>query len=164
TITDHLARRVAATPEDTSTVKKLWDETFGLERWWFVPMGEPGQWTPAATPIQGQNMLLGFTTRERALDFAQTQGFVADEQVIDQLAMSPADVVAHVTDYESSGIEALIMDADTTGYFAPLEHLPKMWSQLQGPLEPVTDEAQDEENVAPATGALPRLDPDDADA
>lgn len=151
THTDELAQRLASTPEDMTTVKELWRETFELERWWFVPAIGPED-APAAVPVHGQKMLLGFTTRERAVDFARAQGFSTDDAVIDGLSLPPREVVTHVSTYQDTGVEALIMDADTTGYFAPLAHLRNMWGQLMGPLEPLLREPHDDEDDLEANG------------
>jgi hypothetical protein len=156
THTDELAQRLASTPEDMTTVKELWRETFQLERWWFVPAIGPED-APAAVPVHGQKMLLGFTTRERAVDFARAQGFSTDDAAIDGLSLPPIEVVTHVSIYQDTGVEALIMDADTTGYFALLSHLRNMWGQLMGPLEPLLREPHEGEEDLDATGESEEL-------
>lgn len=135
TVTDRLAALVRS-PQDTGSIKLLWRETFALDRWWFVPVGQPGQWSPAAAPIEGTNMLLAFTTAPRARQFAVDQELVGEGAPFEALAIPPADVVANASDYVMAGIAAVIVDPQTSGHFAPMERLAPMWAELHGEAPP----------------------------
>lgn len=129
TETDRLAAQVSG-PEDHVGMTALWRLTMGLDHWWFIAVGETGKESPAAADIQGQLMLLTFTTSERARDFAVSQGMIAEDEDLRAIALSPAEVVASSESYLGAGIQGLMFDPHISGFYIPSEQLPVVWDAV----------------------------------
>ena len=111
----------------------LWRETFGLDRWWCVPLetGEGG-WAPAAGQIAGVNSLFVFSSRQRARRFAIDQGILAPDDPFEGAPTLPAELVRQMPTYAAAGIQALMVDVHRGGYFLPVEQVGTSWEQLRG--------------------------------
>lgn len=127
--TDRLAAQVSG-PEDQVGMTALWRLTMGLDTWWFVAVGEPGAESPAAAEIDGQLMLLTFTTSERARDFAVTHDMIAPTDDLKAIELAPQEVVASHKAYLESGIQGLMFDPHISGFFIPSEQLPVVWEAV----------------------------------
>ena len=124
--TDRLAAQVTG-PEDQVGMAALWRLTMGLDHWWFIAVGEPGQESPAAADIEGQLMLLTFTTSERARDFAVAQAMIGADDDLNAIALPPTEVIESSSTYLSAGIQGLMFDPHISGFFIPSDQLPVVW-------------------------------------
>jgi hypothetical protein len=114
---------------------KLWRATFGLDRWWCVPIDSgDGHWAPAAGEIRGVNTLFAFSTEQRARRFAIEQNILAAEGEFQGAPTRPVDIVRNASTYIASGVEAIMIDGHRTGHFLPMQNLGRYWEQLCGPL------------------------------
>lgn len=130
--TDRLAAQVSG-PEDQVGMAALWRVTMGLDHWWFIAVGEPGAESPAAAEIDGQLMLLAFTSSERARDFAVRQDMIAPDDDLHAIALPPAEVVESNETYAAAEIHGLMFDPHISGYFIPSEQLPVVWEAVSSP-------------------------------
>lgn len=130
---DRLAAQARKSRRDTDRIA-LWQATFDLDRWWFIPRGGEGGWAPAAGPVDNVVMLFAFSSANRARRCAIDQGLVRATDPFNAMAMAPADVVRSVGTYVSAGVQALMMDIHTSGYFTPMQDLPALWKQVRGSL------------------------------
>lgn len=113
----------------------LWRETFGLDRWWCVPVETAeGGWAPAAGQIEGVNTLFVFSTRQRARRFAIDQQILGSDDPFEGAPTLPVDLVRSAPTYVAAGVQALMIDAHRSGYFLPMEQVGSYWEQLRGPL------------------------------
>lgn len=110
--------------EDHVGLAALWRVTMGLEQWWFIAVGEPGEESPAAAEIDDQLMLLTFTDSERARHFAVQQEMIGPDDHLSAIALRPDEVIETATDYEAAGIDGLMFDAHISGYFISSAQLP----------------------------------------
>ncbi|WP_109472265.1 hypothetical protein [Ornithinimicrobium cavernae] len=127
--TDRLAAQVTG-PEDQVGMAALWRLTMGLDHWWFIAVGDEGAESPAAAEIDGQLMLLTFTTSERARDFAVKQEMIGPADDLNAIALPPAEVVQSSAAYSSAGIHGLMFDPHISGFFIPSEQLPIVWDAV----------------------------------
>lgn len=127
--TDRLAAQVTG-PEDQVGMITLWRLTMSLEHWWFIAVGEAGMESPAAAEIEGQLMLLTFTTSERARDFAVKQDMIGPADDLNAIALPPAEVVQSSNAYSGAGIHGLMFDPHISGFFIPSEQLPVVWDAV----------------------------------
>lgn len=127
--TDRLAAQVTG-PEDQVGMAALWRLTMGLDHWWFIAVGDPGTESPAAAEIDGQLMLLTFTTSERAHHFAVQQGMIGPTDDLNAIALPPAEVIESSTTYAGAGIHGLMFDPHISGFFIPSEQLPVVWEAV----------------------------------
>lgn len=127
--TDRLAAQVSG-PEDQVGMAALWRLTMGLDHWWFIAVGEAGLESPAAADIDGQLMLLTFTTSERARDFAVRQEMIAPDADLKAIALPPAEVVDSSSSYLDAGIQGLMFDPHISGFYIPSEQLPVVWDAV----------------------------------
>lgn len=130
--TDRLAAQVTG-PEDQVGMAALWRLTMGLEHWWFIAVGDPGTESPAAAEIDGQLMLLTFTTSERAHDFAVQQEMIAPTDDLNAIALPPSEVIQSSATYVGAGIHGLMFDPHISGFFIPSEQLPVVWEAVSSP-------------------------------
>ena len=130
TETDRLAARVSG-PEDHEGMTALWRATMDLPHWWFIAVGDPGAESPAAAQIEGQLMLLTFTSAERARHFAVQNGMVAPDEDLRAIALPPEEVVDAAEAYQSADVTGLMFDPHLTGYFIPCEQMPVVWDALR---------------------------------
>lgn len=96
----------------------------GLEQWWFIAVGEPGEESPAAAEIDDQLMLLAFTDSERARHFAVQQSMIEPGDHLSAIALRPDEVIETAAEYEEAGIAGLMFDPHITGYFIASSQLP----------------------------------------
>lgn len=136
TETDRLAAQVTG-PEDQVGMAALWRLTMGLDHWWFIAVGDPGAESPAAAEIDGQLMLLAFTTSERARDFAVRQEMIGAGEDLHAIALPPAEVVESSEAYTAADIHGLMFDPHISGYFIPSEQLPVVWEAVSSPADQV---------------------------
>lgn len=129
--TDRLAAQVTG-PDDQVGMAALWRLTMGLPHWWFIAVGDPGMESPAAAEIDGQLMLLTFTTSERAHDFAVQQEMIGPADDLNAIALPPGEVVESSAAYGSAGIHGLMFDPHISGFFIPSEQLPIVWDAVTG--------------------------------
>ncbi len=129
TETDVLAARVTG-PEDHDGMTQLWRATMGLGHWWFVAVGETGAESPAAAQIDGQMMLLTFTSAERARHFAVQNEMVGPDEDLRAIALTPRELVDSSTTYADAGIAGLMFDPHLSGYFIPTDQLPVVWDAV----------------------------------
>lgn len=127
--TDRLAALVTG-PEDQVGMAALWRVTMDLEHWWFIAVGDAGAESPAAAEIDGQLMLLAFTSSERAHDFAVKQQMIGAEEPLNAIALPPVEVVRSSSAYTSAGIHGLMFDPHISGFFIPSEQLPIVWDAV----------------------------------
>lgn len=130
--TDRLAAQVTG-PEDQVGMAALWRLTMGLEHWWFIAVGDPGTESPAAAEIDGQLMLLTFTTSERAHDFAVQQEMIGSTDDLNAIALPPSEVIQSSATYTGAGIHGLMFDPHISGFFIPSEQLPVVWEAVSSP-------------------------------
>lgn len=130
--TDRLAAQVSG-PEDQVGMAALWRVTMGLDHWWFIAVGEPGAESPAAAEIDGQLMLLAFTSSDRARDFAVRQQMIGPDEDLHAIALPPAEVVESNQAYATAEIHGLMFDPHISGYFIPSEQLPVVWEAVSSP-------------------------------
>lgn len=133
--TDRLAAQVTG-PEDQVGMAALWRLTMGLDHWWFIAVGEPGQESPAAADIEGQLMLLTFTTSERARDFAVAQAMIGADDDLNAIALPPTEVIESSSTYLSAGIQGLMFDPHISGFFIPSDQLPVVWDAVTSTRDP----------------------------
>lgn len=133
--TDRLAAQVTG-PEDQVGMAALWRLTMGLDHWWFIAVGEPGQESPAAAEIDGQLMLLTFTTSERARDFAVSQAMIGADDDLNAIALPPTEVIESSATYLSAGIQGLMFDPHISGFFIPSDQLPVVWEAVTSTRDP----------------------------
>ena len=133
--TDRLAAQVTG-PEDQVGMAALWRLTMGLDHWWFIAVGEPGQESPAAADIEGQLMLLTFTTSERARDFAVAQAMIGADDDLNAIALPPTEVIEASSTYLSAGIRGLMFDPHISGFFIPSDQLPVVWDAVTSTRDP----------------------------
>jgi len=119
--------------EDQVGLAALWRVTMGLEQWWFIAVGEPGDESPAAAEIDDQLMLLAFTDSERARHFAVEQAMIGPEDHLSAIALRPDEVVETATDYEAAGIAGLMFDPHISGYFISSNQLPIVHQAVHQP-------------------------------
>lgn len=110
--------------EDQVGLAALWRVTMGLEQWWFIAVGEPGEESPAAAEIDDQLMLLAFTDSERARHFAVQQSMIGPGDHLSAIALRPDEVIETAAEYESAGIAGLMFDPHISGYFISSAQLP----------------------------------------
>ncbi|USQ81157.1 hypothetical protein NF556_05795 [Ornithinimicrobium faecis] len=127
--TDRLAAQVTG-PEDQVGMAALWRLTMGLDHWWFIAVGDPGLESPAAAEIDGQLMLLTFTTSERAHDFAVQQDMIGPTDDLNAIALPPGEVIESSATYVGAGIHGLMFDPHISGFFIPSEQLPVVWEAV----------------------------------
>lgn len=133
--TDRLAAQVTG-PEDQVSMAALWRLTMGLDHWWFIAVGEPGVESPAAAEIDGQLMLLTFTTSERAHHFAVQQEMIGPTDDLNAIALPPTEVIQSSATYASAGIHGLMFDPHISGFFIPSEQLPVVWEAVTSTADP----------------------------
>lgn len=121
--TDRLVAEIGGV-DDQVGMAALWRITMGLEHWWFIAVGDPGEESPAAAEIDDRLMLLTFTDSERARHFAVQQEMIGPEDHLSAIALRPEEVVESATDYSEAGIAGLMFDPHISGYFIPSEQLP----------------------------------------
>ncbi|ANS78359.1 hypothetical protein SGUI_0963 [Serinicoccus hydrothermalis] len=129
TETDVLAARVAG-PEDHEGMADLWRATMDLPYWWFIAVGDPGMESPAAAKIDGQLMLLTYTSAERARHFAVQNEMVAPEEDLRAIALSPQELVDTAEAYQEAEIAGLMFDPHLSGYFIPTDQLGVVWDAV----------------------------------
>ena len=132
--TDRLAAQVTG-PEDQVGMAALWRVTMGLDHWWFIAVGDTGAESPAAAEIDGQLMLLAFTSSERARDFAVRQQMIGPDEDLHAIALPPTEVVESNEAYMSADIHGLMFDPHISGYFIPSEQLPVVWDAVISPAD-----------------------------
>lgn len=133
--TDRLVAEISG-PQDQVGMAALWRVTMGLQHWWFIAVGDPGEESPAAAEIDDQLMLLAFTDSERARHFAVQQGMIAPQDHLSAIALTPDDVVDSADDYAAAGIDGLMFDPHLSGYFIPSDQLPVVHQAVQSPEPP----------------------------
>ncbi|MGC1206679.1 MAG: hypothetical protein WA880_01855 [Ornithinimicrobium sp.] len=127
----------AVTGEDDHVgIAALWRLTMGLEHWWFIAVGDPGDESPAAADIDDQLMLLTFTDSERARHFAIEQGMIQPSDHLSAIALRPDEVVESTQDYSDAGIDGLMFDPHISGFFIPSTQLPVVHAAVK---QPATD-------------------------
>lgn len=119
--------------EDHVGMAALWRVTMGLEHWWFIAVGDPGEESPAAAEIDEQLMLLAFTDSERARHFAIAQEMIGPTDHLGAIALRPDEVVETAGDYQEAGIDGLMFDPHISGYFIPSDQLPIVYAAVQQP-------------------------------
>lgn len=119
--------------EDHVGMAALWRITMGLEHWWFIAVGDPGEESPAAAEIDEQLMLLAFTDSERARHFAIAQEMIGPADHLGAIALRPDEVVETAGDYQEAGIDGLMFDPHISGYFIPSDQLPIVYAAVQQP-------------------------------
>jgi hypothetical protein len=129
TETDRLAALVTG-PEDQVGMAALWRVAMDLEHWWFIAVGDEGVESPAAAEIDGQLMLLAFTSSVRARDFAVRQQMIGADDPLSAIALPPDEVVRSSSAYTSAGIHGLMFDPHVSGFFIPSEQLPVVWEAV----------------------------------
>ncbi len=117
-------------------IAALWRLTMGLEHWWFIAVGDPGDESPAAADIDDQLMLLTFTDSERARHFAIEQGMIQPSDHLSAIALRPDEVVESTQDYSDAGIDGLMFDPHISGFFIPSTQLPVVHAAVK---QPATD-------------------------
>lgn len=132
TETDVLVEQIDG-PEDKVGMAALWRMTMGMDKWWFVAVGEEGQESPAAATIDDRNMLLAFTNAERARHFAVEQNLIDTEEGFPAIALPPEEVVGSAEAYTSAGIDGVIFDAHISGYFIPVDQMAPVWEAVMSP-------------------------------
>lgn len=132
--TDRLAAQVTG-PEDHVGMAALWRVTMSLDHWWFIAVGEAGVESPAAAEIDGQLMLLAFTSSERARDFAVRQQMIGPDEDLHAIALPPAEVAESHEAYSGADIHGLMFDPHISGYFIPSEQLPVVWEAVTSPAD-----------------------------
>ncbi|MGB3829330.1 MAG: hypothetical protein WA962_11195 [Ornithinimicrobium sp.] len=127
--------------DDHVGMAALWRVTMGLEHWWFIAVGEPGEESPAAAEIDDQLMLLTFTDSERARHFAIAQGMIQPNDHLGAIALRPDEVVESADDYQEAGLDGLMFDPHISGYFIPSTQLPVVHKAVHQPAaqQPETD-------------------------
>jgi hypothetical protein len=130
--TDRLVAQITG-PEDQVGMAALWRVTMGLDRWWFIAVGEPGEESPAAAEIDDQLMLLSFTDSERARHFAVQQRMIGPADHLSAIALRPDEVVEAADAYVAAGIDGLMFDPHISGYFIPSQQLPVVHQAVQSP-------------------------------
>ena len=139
TETDVLAARVTG-PEDHEGMTRLWRSTMGLGHWWFVAVGESGTESPAAAQIDGQMMLLTFTSAERARHFAVQNQMVGPDEDLRAIALTPRELVDSSSTYADAGIAGLMFDPHLSGYFIPTDQLPVVWEAVSNTADTTDDQ------------------------
>lgn len=129
TETDILAAQVTG-PQDQEGMTALWRATMDLPHWWFIAVGEEGAESPAAAEIDGQLMLLTYTSAERARHFAVQNGMVAADEDLRAIALPPEEIVDSAQAYADAEVSGLMFDPHLTGYFIPCAQLPVVWEAL----------------------------------
>lgn len=132
--TDRLVAQISGA-DDQVGMAALWRVTMGLEHWWFIAVGEPGEESPAAAEIDDQLMLLSFTDSERARHFAVQQGMIGPEDHLSAIALRPDEVVEAAEEYLAAGIDGLMFDPHISGYFIPSGQLPVVHQAVTSPSE-----------------------------
>ncbi len=127
--------------EDQVGLAALWRVTMGLEQWWFIAVGEPGEESPAAADIDDQLMLLAFTDSERARHFAVEQSMIEPGDHLSAIALRPDEVIETAAEYEAAGIAGLMFDPHITGYFISSSQLPVVHQAVKQPA--ATDDAEE---------------------
>lgn len=119
---DELSEVARASDGDLDAQTSLWRAMFALEKWWFVARGTAPALAPLVSAVGGVSSLLAFTTAARARDFALASGFSEEEanQVLAVPASSVLDTCDHLT---AQGVQRLVVDQGTLGFFAPLTQL-----------------------------------------
>ncbi|WP_151524235.1 hypothetical protein [Serinicoccus kebangsaanensis] len=135
TETDVLAGQVTG-PEDHEGMAALWRATMDLPHWWFIAVGEPGAESPAAAQIDGQLMLLTYTSGERARHFAVQNEMVGADEDLRAIALPPQELVESVESYQQAGIAGLMFDPHLTGYFMPCDQLEAVWGAVHDEDDP----------------------------
>ncbi|MGI8946578.1 MAG: hypothetical protein ACR2FV_01055 [Ornithinimicrobium sp.] len=130
--TDRLVAEISG-PGDQVGMAALWRVTMGLNYWWFIAVGDPGEESPAAAEIDEQLMLLTFTDSERARHFAVQQGMIEPQDHLSAIALRPDEVVESADDYVAGGIDGLMFDPHLSGYFIPSTQLPVVHQAVQSP-------------------------------
>ncbi len=133
--TDRAAAAISG-EEDHVGIADLWRLTMGLPHWWFVAVGEDGEQSPAAAEVDGQLILLTFTSAERARHFAVQQQMIGADDTLQAIALPPQEVIAASPSYAEADIDGLIFDAHVSGYFIPCDQLPVMWQAVLSSGEP----------------------------
>lgn len=129
TETDTLAAGVTGA-EDHEGMTRLWRATMDLPHWWFIAVGDPGAESPAAAQIDGQMMLLTFTSSERARHFAVQNEMVSHDEDLRAIALTPQELVDSAQTYADAGIAGLMFDPHLSGYFIPTDQLPVVWEAV----------------------------------
>lgn len=119
--------------DDQVGMAALWRVTMGLEQWWFIAVGEPGEESPAAAEIDDQLMLLAFTDSERARHFAVQQEMIGPGEHLSAIALRPDEVIETAADYEAADIAGLMFDAHISGYFISSAQLPVVHEAVKQP-------------------------------
>lgn len=128
--TDRLVAEISG-PEDQIGMAALWRVTMGLEHWWFIAVGDPGEESPAAAEIDDQFMLLAFTDSARARHFAVQQKMIEPEDHLSAIALRPDEVIESADAYAAAGIDGLMFDPHLSGYFIPSDQLPVVQQAVQ---------------------------------
>ncbi len=122
--------------DDHVGIAALWRLTMGLEHWWFIAVGDPGDESPAAAEIDDQLMLLTFTDSERARHFAIEEAMIQPSDHLGAIALRPDEVIESAQDYSDAGIDGLMFDPHISGYFIPSTQLPVVHKAVT---QPATD-------------------------
>lgn len=130
--TDRLANAVSGSDDQVGMVA-LWRVTMQLDYWWFLAVGEEDEESPAAAEIDGQQMLLAFTSSSRLRHFAIEQGMIDQAEEARAIALLPSEAVEAAPSYERANIDGIIFDPHISGYFIPNSQLPILWDAIMAP-------------------------------
>lgn len=127
---DLLAAVAKAKPTDKAANSALWKAVLELERWWFVPQGPEGQWTPLAGKTDRGLVLLAFTDAARCSEYARAHGLLPEGQEDLALAVPPEVIVTSADQMAAQGLDGITFDSSTSGFSAPMSNLKPMWTYL----------------------------------
>ncbi|KGN40511.1 hypothetical protein [Knoellia aerolata] len=119
---DDLSEAVRASGGALDAQTALWGAMFSLDRWWFVARGTPPDVGPLVGTVDGVPSLLAFTSGARAREFALANGF-SEEQAGLSLAVPSQRVLDMCDQIAEHGVQRVVVDQGTLGFFAPLAQL-----------------------------------------
>ena len=119
---DALSNAARAAGSDVDAQTTLWQAMFELEQWFFVARGTLPDVAPLVGVVDGVPSLLAFTTGARAREFALGNG-VSEEAASQVRGVAPGGVLDLCDQFTTQGVERLVVDQGTLGFFAPLGQL-----------------------------------------
>ncbi|KGN31964.1 hypothetical protein N802_19310 [Knoellia sinensis KCTC 19936] len=130
---DELSNRARAAG-DVSAQSDLWRAMFALDEWYFMASGGLPDGGPVVGIVDGVPSLLAFTTAGRARACGLANG--KTEEDANQVLSVPREHFLDMCDQLAhQGVERLVVDQGTLGFFAPLDQLRAMHGFINPPTE-----------------------------
>jgi len=103
---------------------------FGLEQWWFIPIGPEKQWQPLHGNVNGVPTFIAFTDTARALAFGKERGFIHEGDKTLMMSIPPSFLANMANFYVRGGIQNILIN---TKWNVPLKTLRLKYYEIMKP-------------------------------